>query len=205
MKTREHGMDFSSRIKKEMAEGIVRAILEDAGYRVIDAGLEKYIRELACLPADEYHALDYPDAMRHLPDFTVMDREQSEKFLVEVKYRSQWSRAIFDEVKAQVRSMENIVLVSIHANAPNPHALSYRPARFIRCCGLRWQDGVYQVERRIDGAPTWVPVETLEDDERLWWSMSRLDQKFSRLRQTKENRTLVQAIESLQGILNVQG
>nr|WP_279196851.1 hypothetical protein [Ralstonia mannitolilytica] len=34
-------MDFENRIKKEMTEGIVKAILEDAGYRVIDSGIEK--------------------------------------------------------------------------------------------------------------------------------------------------------------------
>ncbi|MBU9391491.1 hypothetical protein KTE71_28780, partial [Burkholderia multivorans] len=42
-------MSFTSRIKKEMTEGIVRAILEDAQYRVIDSGIEKVLRELSCL------------------------------------------------------------------------------------------------------------------------------------------------------------
>lgn len=47
-------MSFTSRIKKEMTEGIVRAILEDAQYRVIDSGIEKVLRELSCLTSAEY-------------------------------------------------------------------------------------------------------------------------------------------------------
>lgn len=168
-------MDFAKRIKKEMAEGIIRAILEDAGYRVIDAGLEKHTRELSCLSAEEYRALRYPASMRHLPDFTVMNREQTEKFLVEVKYRSTWNKAIFEDVKEQVRSLEEIVLVSIYANAPDPQSLGeYRPARFIRCCGLKWEGGAYKMERRHNGATTWVDVDDVEDNDRLWWSMARM-------------------------------
>jgi len=56
-------MSFANRIKKEMTEGIVRALLEDAQYRVIDSGIEKVLRELSCLSAMEYKALGYPDAM----------------------------------------------------------------------------------------------------------------------------------------------
>lgn len=85
---------FSDRIKKEMTEGIVRAILEDAHYRVIDSGIEKVLRELSCLSAVEYKKLGYPDAMSNLPDFTVMNRDQTTKQLVEVKYRSNWSKKI---------------------------------------------------------------------------------------------------------------
>ena len=83
-------MDFESRIKKEMTEGIVKAIFEDVGYRVMDSGIEKILRELSCLSVAEYASLGYPGAMSMLPDFTVMDREQTVKYLVEVKYRSKW-------------------------------------------------------------------------------------------------------------------
>ncbi|WOE76277.1 hypothetical protein [Alterisphingorhabdus coralli] len=69
-------MDISSRIKKEMSEGIVRAIFEDAGYRVIDSGIEKFIREISVLTINEYKSLNYPDPMNSLPDFIIMDRDQ---------------------------------------------------------------------------------------------------------------------------------
>jgi hypothetical protein len=44
-------MDFSNRLKKEMSEGIVRAVLEDAGYLVTDFGIEKLIPGLNRRPA----------------------------------------------------------------------------------------------------------------------------------------------------------
>jgi hypothetical protein len=37
-------MEFENRIKKGMTEGIVRALLDDAGYRVIEHGVEKTAR-----------------------------------------------------------------------------------------------------------------------------------------------------------------
>jgi len=85
-----------------MTEGIIRAILVDAGYRVIGLGIENVIRETECLTALEYAGLDFPKAMRSLPDLLVMNREQNEKFLVEVKFRSCWNCEIFEEISEQV-------------------------------------------------------------------------------------------------------
>jgi len=39
-------MIFENRIKKEISEGLVRAVLVDAKYRVISAGIENIIREV---------------------------------------------------------------------------------------------------------------------------------------------------------------
>lgn len=197
-------MKFADRIKKEMAEGIVRAILEDAGYRVVDYGIEKQLRELACMTPEEYRALAFPDAMRHAPDFAVMDRDQTEKFLVEVKYRTAWGKEVFADIQEQVRSMKEIVLVSIFAGAPNPKNYKTSPARFIRCCALKWEGEACLVEqRRQEGAVEWTQLDELKDDKNLWWSMSPLHEKFPRLGEKKEERTLFTAIESLAGILNV--
>jgi hypothetical protein len=40
-------MDFGSRIKKKWLKVSVRALLEDAGYRVIETGIENMCREAA--------------------------------------------------------------------------------------------------------------------------------------------------------------
>ena len=69
-------MDFDNRIKKELTEGIVRVILEDAGYRVIDSCIEKVLRELSCMSNLEYTQLCFPQVYSSLPDFTVLDRQQ---------------------------------------------------------------------------------------------------------------------------------
>jgi hypothetical protein len=196
-------MDFANRLRKEMTEGIVRAVLEDAGYRVIDSGIERVLRELSCLSATEYRGLGYPDAMSNLPDFTVMTREQDEKYLVEVKYRSEWGRSIFDEVRDQVRIFGEIVLVSVNATAQDPQGHNM-PSRFIRCCGLKFDGGIYKVEQRQKDtrAKVWVPVDAVGDGPGLWWSMSPLPEKFTKLSENKDRSTLYSAVNVLSGILD---
>lgn len=199
-------MSFSSRIKKEMTEGIVRAILEDAQYRVIDCGIEKVLRELSCLSAVEYKTLGYPDAMSHLPDFTIMNREQTTKQLVEVKYRTTWGKALFDEVKDQVKIFGEIVLVSVNASAEDPRKLD-RPSRYLRCCSLKFDGGVYKVEinkKQEDGSytRTWVPVDGLSDGTWLWWAMLPLHEKFPQLNEEANKDTLFDAVKALAGILD---
>ncbi len=196
-------MKFVDRIKKEMTEGIVRAILEDAQYRVIDSGIEKVLRELSCMSAVEYKALGYPDAMSHLPDFTVMNRDQTSKQLVEVKYRSNWGKALFEEVREQVRLFGEIVLVSLNAGADDPRKINM-PSRFLRCCGLKFDGGVYMVQRNIDKAAVWTPVDEIKDGSGLWWSMLKLHEKFPQLGEESNKDTLFQAVSALAGILESQ-
>ncbi len=199
-------MTFSSRIKKEMTEGIVRAILEDAHYRVIDSGIEKVLRELSCLSSLEYAALGYPDAMSRLPDFTVMNRAQTSKQLVEVKYRTDWSKQLFEEVEAQVRIFGELVLVSVNAGAADPKGHNL-PSRFLRCCRLRFVGDEYQVElNRRNGAPgayapLWEPVHALGDGTWLWWAMRPLHEVFVQLREDSNKDTLFHAVDALAGIL----
>ena len=197
-------MPFSSRIKKEMTEGIVRAILEDAQYRVIDSGIEKVLRELSCLSSVEYEALGYPDAMSHLPDFTVMNREQTSKQLVEVKYRSDWGKPLLDAVENQVRLFGEMVLVSVNAGAADPKGLN-APSRYLRCCRLRHAEGEYQVEinRRFGMyyAPTWERVRDIDDGAWLWWAMRPLHEVFVQLKEDSHKDTLFHAVGALAGIL----
>ena len=194
-------MEFGNRIKKEMTEGMIKALLEDAGYRVIDSGIEKVIRELSCMNAPDYLRLGYPDALSHLPDFTVMNRLQTEKFLVEVKYRSIWDKSLFDSVAEQVRIFGEIVLISVNAGAEDPQNLNL-PSRFLRCCRLRHRDGVYEVELRKKDRTYWQSVDKLSDGTTLWWSMSPLQKCFTQLSEDKNSKSLTSAIKALTGILD---
>ena len=203
-------LSFANRIKKEMTECIVRALLEDAGYRVIDSGIEKVIRELSCMPVLEYKGLSYPKALSLLPDFTVMDREQKTKFLVEVKYRKVWGEDIFQEVKEQVRLYGELVLISFNARAPDEK--NYKsPLRFLRCCRLRFEGDEYQVQYRSNGngkgngVVAFKSVAGLENtDQWLWWSMLSLPEVFTQLNEKANEKTLFQAVNALAGILETQ-
>ncbi|WP_322998786.1 hypothetical protein [Castellaniella sp.] len=199
-------MPFYSRIKKEMTEGIVRAILEDAQYRVIDSGIEKVLRELSCLSSLEYAALAYPEAISRLPDFTVMDRQQTSKQLVEVKYRTTWNKQLLVDVEDQVRIFGEIVLVSVNAGAADPKGHNL-PSRFLRCCRLRCAHGEYQVELNTrDPAadayvPTWESVHAIKDGTWLWWAMRPLHEVFVQLNEESHKDTLFHAVGALAGIL----
>lgn len=192
-------MEFLSRIKKEMTEGMARAIFEDAGYRVIESGVEKVFRELACMAPEEYVRLSMPETMRKLPDFMVMTREQDRKYLIEVKYREQWSKSVLTDLRAQVQAFGEMVLVCVNATAANPRKLKDCPSRFIRCCPLRVSQGEYQMELRKNGG--WVAVDQLENDDALWWMTWPLWEKFDQLQEEPNSKTLFMAVQALRGIL----
>ncbi|WP_254170748.1 hypothetical protein [Ralstonia sp. B265] len=188
-----------------MTEGIVKAILEDAGYRVIDSGIEKVIRELSCMSSFEYAKLAYPDAMSRLPDFTVMTKDQDDKFLVEVKYRSKWGKDLFEEIRPQVEIFGELVLVSINADPPNHKGLYY-PSTYLRCCRVRYQDEKYSVQLKYEDDQVWrhywKAVDELKEDS-LWWAMSQLDKVFPLLKDRKldAQNSIDSAIKALSGIL----
>jgi hypothetical protein len=199
-------MNFESRIKKEMSEGIIRALLEDAGYRVIDCGIESVLRELVCLTADAYNQLEYPRAMADLPDFTVMNFDQTEKHLVEVKYRRDWNKNLFLEVGQQVETFGLITLVSVNAQPPESNrGMDASPSRFLRSCRLRFSSGILAVElaETREGPSRWLPVDQIPDREDLWWRMKLLQDQFPLINERKNEQTLTVAVQALTGILNI--
>lgn len=199
-------MEFNNRIKKEMTEGIVRAILDDAGYRVIDYGIEKTVREVIPLSREEYSRLAMPHVMRNAPDLVVMDRDQTSRWLVEIKYRSWWDGSVLDEVEEQVRQFGELVLVSIHGNPENPQGMPLTPSRFLRCCRLRVREGIYEIEAGRagwDGGGTeWVTAASVRASTNLWWKMRPIQEIFPLVNENATRKTLTSAIEALGGILN---
>lgn len=148
------------------------------------SGIEKVLRELSCLSAVEYKSLGYPDAMSRLPDFTVMNREQTSKQFVEVKYRTHWRKNLFDEVREQVRLFGEIVLVSVNARAEDPKGINL-PSRFLRCCGLKFDSGVYMVQHSVYKTTAWTPIHEIRGLPGLWWSMLQRSFRSSRTRRTR--------------------
>lgn len=200
-------MSFASRIKKEMTEGIVRAIFENAQFRVIESGIEKVFRELAHMSEEDYMKLSYPDAMRLAPDLTIMNSEQTEKHLVEVKYRRVWNKDLLLSVQDQVKLFKNIVLVSINANPPNKYD-RYYSATYLRGCRMKYENDDIWVELRRGGKRPWKKLNQIEDDvDSLWWAMSPLEEIFPVLsnKDDKTEKILDDAIKALEGILIMPG
>ncbi len=84
-------MEFDKRIKGAITQTIVKALLEDVGYKVVPLGIEEVVREVITLSKVEYKLLGLPDELRSLPDFLVTNKDMSKSFLLEVKYRKTWS------------------------------------------------------------------------------------------------------------------
>lgn len=197
-------MKFQSRIKKELTEGIVRAILDDAGYRVIDSGIENLVRELECLTALEYAGLDYPKAMRALPDLVVMNREQTTKHLVEIKYRNGWSLTVFDDIKEQVEIFKELVLIYLNSSPAATSSPATGPSTYLRCCRLRAnaETQAYEIEIHRYDEWVWVAVASLTANPGQWWGLSTLQRIFPQVGDRRDEGTLMTAIHALQGILN---
>ena len=195
-------MDFLDRIKKEMSEGIVKAILEHHGYRVIDTGIEKTIREVSCLPQDLYLSLGFPDALRKLPDFVVMDKDQSKKYLVDVKYRFGWNnKMLFDEkIRSQLEIFESMTLVVVNGNPPEPtnKQKEHDPSEaYIRCVQLRMNKNVAQVYHRGN---KWRDISI--DMKFDWWSNHGLWEIFDKIQRKDPWGVIEKSVNSLAGIIS---
>lgn len=195
-------MDFANRIKKEMTEGIIRAILIDAGYRVIGLGIENVVREVECLEALEYAGLDFPKVMRSLPDLLVMNRPQTEKALIEIKYRAVWNVTIFDEIAEQVSLYKELVLVYLNSDPPLPPGKMVSPGSFLRCCKVRGNDNGLEAYLDRYGKMKWVPKAEIGDHDGVWWGLRPIQELFPQVNDGKEEQTLMRAVEALKGILN---
>ena len=183
---------------------MIRSVLHDAKYRLIDCGIENLVREVTCLDVFEYKGLDFPTAMKSLPDFIVMDRDQEQKSLVEVKYRAEWSNTIFDEIEDQVRLFNEIVLIFFKGAPEKAKDISPTPAAYIRCCRVRFHDDEIQIyaSKGKSSSQAWLPRSEFNGNSWEWWGMETLQSMFPLLKNSKDEGTLMTVIDSLQGILN---
>ncbi|EKQ6538732.1 MULTISPECIES: hypothetical protein [Enterobacteriaceae] len=197
-------MNFLDRIKKEMSEGIVKAILEHHGYRVIDTGIEKVIREVSCLPQDLYLTLGFPDALRRLPDFVVMDVAQTHKNLVDVKYRSVWDNSLlFDnKILAQLEYYKNIILIVINSNPPAPKTMKSHKATgaYIRCVQLKHENSMNFVKWR-GNSHDWVEINNEKLKNFQWFSTHYLWEVFKDIPNTDEGNVIKSSVMALSGII----
>lgn len=108
-------MDFKNRLKGSITQTLLKALLEDAGYRIVPLDIEEVIREVKDLSASEYNALDLPPVLKKMPDFFVTDKNFEKTWLVEVKYRRRWNEAtktaLRREIVEQVKSWQSVYLV----------------------------------------------------------------------------------------------
>jgi hypothetical protein len=201
MNVPRQGMEFSNRLKGELSEAVIRALLIDAGYRVVDFGIESVLREVQCLGMVEYLGLELPDVLRRLPDLLAMDRDQTFHEFVEVKFRRQWDQNLFASLRDQAMIFRKVVLVLIVTDPANA-AEAVGASTYLRACRLRYHQGRYEANLEHLGALAWEQVPEGAFDQNNWWAMQPLQNIFEDLRGRAQDQTIVQAIRALHGLFN---
>lgn len=92
-------MKFSDRLKGSLTQTLIKTLLQDSKYRIVPLGVEEVIREVAVLDKKDYKALKLPVAFKTLPDFFITNTKSSQSWLVEVKFRKEWSAATVKSLK----------------------------------------------------------------------------------------------------------
>lgn len=158
-------MEFTNRLKGQITQVLLKALLEDSGYRIVPLGIEGVIRELAILNESQYFALRLPNLLRRLPDFFVSDQSLSSASLIEVKYRKEWTNQtrelLGQQILPQVRDWSPIVLMvflgtpaKADANLPSSwmglirlsciegeiHAIDNRGKSYAKWSEISWKD-----------------------------------------------------------------
>jgi hypothetical protein len=96
------GMKIENALHGHLVAAVFEALLVDAGYQVIPMGVERTIRELRPLDYRTYIDLVHP-RLRSLPDLFVLDVENHERWLTEIKHRdSLHYPKLSEELKEQI-------------------------------------------------------------------------------------------------------
>jgi hypothetical protein len=114
-------MAFTNIVKAQITQGLLKTLLERAGYRVTRLGVEELFAEITHLDKAQYDDLDLPPGLRYLPDLLVADRELNQAFLVEVKFRKEFNEdvlnSLYFELNRQRQFWEKSYAVILTANS----------------------------------------------------------------------------------------
>jgi hypothetical protein len=169
-------MQFANRIKGSVTQSLLRALLEDSGYRIVPFGIEEVWRELSLLSESEYLALRLPIKLRQLQDFFVASQSFKRTWLVEVKYRKEWSEEVREtlglQLKDQVASWSPLYLMMFLGKAAKRNAGT--PSAWMGMLRLEVEDGEL-VARSLDGtrSTSW--------DKVTWETFCRIQSVFTTL------------------------
>jgi hypothetical protein len=169
-------MQFANRIKGSVTQALLRALLEDGGYRIVPFGIEEVWRDLSLLNEAEYTALKLPRTLRQLPDFFVASQSFKKTWLVEVKYRKEWSDEVRDalgrRLKDQVANWSPLYLMMFLGTPAKRNVAA--PSSWMGVLRLEL-DQDQLVARSLDGATT------TKWNEVTWATFSKIQNVFTTL------------------------
>ncbi len=141
---------------------VFEVLLVHAGYQVVPTGIERTIRELRTVEAGPYIRLA-PKPLRAVPDFFVLDLENNESWMAEVKFRQRIRPSFMRDLEVmQERWGDPFVLILTLAEPPEEWKGEVRHIR------------VFQINEETDLGETFLR----EHGERLQDVFRRLKEKW---------------------------
>lgn len=195
-------MDFKNRLKGSVTQTLLKALLEDAGYQIVPLGIEEVIREVKTLSGSEYTKLGLPDVLRKMPDFFIADKNFTETWLIEVKYRKQWNEgtrtALKHEIEPQVKIWQPVYLVLFlgePARETDTPASSIGVLRLIHIdeqLACSWFKKSILTDEVKESITLWDSIE--------WGTFHRFQDVFREVGAQWENSTLIKALSILKSL-----
>jgi hypothetical protein len=184
----------TNRMKGSVTETLVKSLLEDAGYRIVPLGIQEVIRELAVLKQTHYKKLGLPEALRKLPDYFVADQDFQETWLLEVKYRKQWSsktrESLERQIAEQVKLWQPLYLMVLLGKSTKPNIDS--PVYSIGVAKLIWKDDEIACVGRQGAIKSWSEVN--------WEDFQSFQGVFKKVRDRWKDRTLMEVLRVLRSL-----
>ena len=171
-------MKYTSRLKGDITQVLIKTLLEDAGYHIVPLGIEEIIREVKVLTQEKYLSLSLPTSLTKLPDFFIADKDVSKACLLEVKYRNRWNdevrRKLGQSLKPQVKEWNPLYLM-IFLGEPIVKSAE-QPTYWMRVARLSYRDGEMVVfNPHSDLVVKW--------NESSWDDFDRVQDVFKNLRE----------------------
>lgn len=114
-------LHFPNVVKGQITQGLLTVLFERAGYRVTRLGIEELFGEIKHIDLPQYQALNLPLNLRSLPDLLVAELDLSKAFLVEVKFRKEFTeqaaQSLYGILKDQRTHWPNSYAVVMIANS----------------------------------------------------------------------------------------
>jgi hypothetical protein len=95
-------MKYENKLKGNVTQTLVSTILRDGGYLVSPLGIEEVVHDLNRKDPEIQNRLNLPEQLRTLPDFLVTLPDYGAAWLLEVKYRKEWTAAAINELEKKL-------------------------------------------------------------------------------------------------------
>ncbi|MSQ11568.1 MAG: hypothetical protein EXR48_02545 [Dehalococcoidia bacterium] len=96
-------LEFTNVLKGVVTQTLLMALLERGGYRVTRLGIEELFGEVKHIDIQQHMGLNLPLQLRFLPDLLVAEKDMTQVFLVEVKFRKTFNQSTVESLHEELK------------------------------------------------------------------------------------------------------